>query len=246
MFGRRVFGGFGVGVSVSQPGAQPCSAPAGIAQQFAGCATPTQSCAQPLVAPAATPASGAYPAGSIARLVDTLYSDLPSGEVSYLSREARGRFRPTAQAADGSGTILSLEVGSAQTLLISDVEFYAQTPDPLFPGNQLPIEARQLAGYVTLHLLIDDRAPFDIYAELDAPVGAPNQQTIQGSVFTSLGKVIGGTDRQPHMFIRAREGQTVRLAYTVVNSPTLPIDHVGAMIRGYVVPTAIFASKTAS
>jgi len=245
MFGRRVFGGFGIGASVGRPAVQP-RAPFGADQPPSAYSTPASGV--PMLPSSTVPAADCdvSPAGSTTRLVDTLYSDLPSGEVSYLFREARARFLPIARAEDGTGTILSLQVGSAQTLLISDVEFYAQAPNPLLPGDQLAIEARQLAGYLTLHLLVDDRAPFDLYAELDAPVGTASPQSVQGSVFNSLGKVIGGAERQPHLFIRAREGQTVRLGYSVVNAPAIPVAHVGAMLRGYVVPTAIFASKTTS
>jgi hypothetical protein len=67
-----------------------------------------------------------------------------------------------------------------------------------------------------------------------------------GSAFTYFGHVFGGANRQPHLFLRAREGQTVRLAYSVVNPPAIPVATIGAVVRGYVIPSAILSAKTAS
>lgn len=181
------------------------------------------------------------------RLVDLFYSEIPTGDVNYFFREGRVAFNPSARADDGSGTIVSYRVQEAQTLVISDVEFYAQQPNPAVVGDQLAIEPRQLTGYVGVHVLVDDRSPLDLYSEIQMPAAEfAGAVPLIGSAFSWFGKVFGGADRQPHVFFRAREGQTVRLAYTVVNAPVVPVGNIGALVRGYVIPSAILAAKTAS
>lgn len=198
---------------------------------------------QPSPSPAPPPVG---PAPTSVRIVDALYGDVPGAEVTFLERDARVPFSATGLASDGSGNILSYVVPAGQTLLISDVEFYAQRPNPLIAGDQLAVDGRQLQGYLGLHFLVDDRSPTDLYADVDPPKGAVDARPVRGSVFSAFGKVIGGTDRQPRVYLRAREGQTVRLAYSVVRAPVIVVDHIGAALRGYLVPTTIFAAKTAS
>jgi hypothetical protein len=181
------------------------------------------------------------------RLSDLFYSELPTADLGFLFREARVTYLPTGRASDGTGTILSYRVPDAQTLLISDVEFYAQTPNPALPGDILTVDERKLTGFIGAQILVDDRSPFDIYTTVDMPQAEfAGAQPFLGSAFTRFGKVVGGSDRQPHFFLRAREGQTVRLAYTVVNVPVTPVGHIGAVMRGYVVPSAILTAKTSS
>lgn len=181
------------------------------------------------------------------RLVDQFYAEIPTGEISFFFREGRVPFNQFARADDGSGTILSYRVPDAQTLVISDVEFYAQRANPSIPGDQLAVEPRQVTGFVGLQVLVDDRSPLDLYTQIEMPQSEfPNTVSLVGSAFSWLGKVFGGADRQPHVLFRAREGQTVRLAYTVVNVPSVSVSNIGAVVRGYVVPSAIFAAKTAS
>jgi hypothetical protein len=242
--------------SPTTPTPTPCSAP----PSQPGCALPQpppkwpvpcppKPCAPSPPKPTPTP-PGPTPTPPSAitrtRLVDLFYSEMPTGEVSYFFREARVGFNPSGRADDGTGTILSYRVQEAQTLVISDVEFYAQRPNPAVTGDQLSIEPRQLTGFVGLHVLVDDRSPLDLYTEIQLPPAEfPGTQPFLGSAFSWFGKVFGGADRQPHVFIRAREGQTLRLAYTVVNTPNVTVGDIGALVRGYVIPSAILTAKTA-
>lgn len=198
---------------------------------------------QPSPSPSPPPTG---PAAVAVRIVDALYGDLTGSEVAFVEREARVPFSTIAALSDGSGNILSYVVPPGQTLLISDVTFHAQRPNPLLPGDQLAVDERQLEGYVALHVVVDDRSAIDRYAQIDAPTGAVDQSPLRGSIYSMLGTVIGGADRQPHAFLRAREGQTVRLGYTVVRNPVIAVDHIGASLRGYLVPSAICTAKSAS
>jgi hypothetical protein len=182
---------------------------------------------------------------SRARLVDVFFSQIPTADVNYFFRDARVSYTAGARADDGSGDILSYRVPDAQTLVISDVEFYAQEANPTLPGDQLTIEARRLTGFVGAHVLIDDRSPLDLYSLIDM-TDIAGAQNFMASAFAYFGHVFGGSNRQPHFFLRAREGQTVRLAYSVVNPPAISVDNIGAVVRGYVIPSAILAAKTAS
>jgi hypothetical protein len=198
-------------------------------------------------APATHSPHSPAPALSRSRLVDVFYSQIPTADVNYFFRDARVAFTPGARADDGSGDILSYRVPDAQTLVISDVEFYAQEPNPTVVGDQLTIDARRLTGFVGVHVLIDDRSPLDLYSAIQLPQAEfSGAHDFMGSAFAYLGHVFGGAERQPHLFLRAREGQTLRLAYTVANPPNIPVANIGAAVRGYVIPSAILAAKTAS
>jgi hypothetical protein len=198
-------------------------------------------------APASSSPLPQAPALTRARLVDLFFSEIPTSDVSYFFREGRVAYTPGASATDGSGNILSYRVPDAQTLLISDVEFYAQAPNPAVVGDQITLDPRRLTGFVGVHILVDDRSPLDLYSLIQMPQAEfSGTQDFMGSAFSYLGHVLGGAERQPHVFLRAREGQTVRLAYTVANAPTAPVTNIGAVVRGYVIPSTILAAKTAS
>jgi len=196
--------------------------------------------------PAQPPPAPSMISATSVRIVDALYSDVPTAEVTFLQREGRVPFSPNGAASDGTGNVLVYTVPQNQTLLISGVEFYAQRPNPLVAGDQLAVDPRQLAGYVALHLIVDDRAPMDLYAEIDAPKGAIDTSPLKGSIFSTLGNVVGGADGLPRQYLRARDGQTVRLAYTAVRQPVIVVDHLGALLKGYLIPSAIFDAKTSS
>jgi len=224
--------------SASAPPAPAPATPAVVAQAsplVSSVAIPA--CAAPPPAPCALPASAV-------RVVDALYSEIPGAEVGIVHREARVPFTAAARAEDGSGDILSVTVPSAQTLLISDVEFYAQGPSASIPGDQVTLDDAQLAGYVAAYLLVDNRSPLDLYSEIDAPAKTNDQRPIKASAFSKLGPVLGGSGRQPHVYLRVNAGQTVRLSFACFRSPAVAVDHIGAILRGYLVPTAILAAKT--
>jgi hypothetical protein len=198
-------------------------------------------------APATSSPLPQAPALTRSRLVDLFFSEIPTPDVSYFFREGRVAYTPGSSASDGSGNILSYRVPDAQTLLVSDVEFYAHQPNPAQPGDQLTIDPRRLTGFVGVHVLVDDRSPLDIYSLIQMPQAEfSGAQDFMGSAYSFFGHVLGGADRQPHLYLRAREGQTLRLAYTVVNAPNVPVANIGAVVRGYVIPSAILAAKTAS
>jgi len=196
--------------------------------------------------PPVTPPPATMPATAV-RVVEGLYAQVPPAEATLFQREAMVPFNLAARGADDSGTIFSFVVPSGQTLLLTDAEFSALRANPITPGDQLGVEPRQLAGYVALHLFVDERSPIDLYSEIVLPTGAaPGVDPIRGSFFSAFGSVIGGAARQPFGVLRVREGQSLRLAYTVARAPVIGVDTIGALARGFLVPTAIAAAKTAS
>jgi hypothetical protein len=233
VFGRRPFGGFGRPAAAA-PAGPAAPVPAG---PLVMPAVPREGAAVPPATPRDLAPAHCLDSPGAARLVDSFYAAIPTAEVSYLFREVRKHFAQDARAEDGSGTLLSYVVPAGQTLLISDVEFFAQA------HSQEEIEARRLAGYVSLHFLVDDRAPLDVYTEISAPQGQLGDAA-KGSGFASLGHAFGGPGRQPFVTFRAREGQTVRLAYTTLRPPDIAVDEIGAALRGYIVPSALLAAKT--
>jgi hypothetical protein len=172
-------------------------------------------------------------------LVDGFYSDLPPDEVAFLQREARVAFNANARMDETSGDILEFDVPSARTLVVTGLEFYADPQD----GGQ-PLVADALRGYIAAALLFDGRVPFDLLSTMDVPAGSPDPSGIvSGSSFTTLGRVIGPDVTGPHFVLRAREGTSVRAAYSVIRSFPLPIGHIGAILRGFVVPSALLEKK---
>ena len=49
--------------------------------------------------------------------------------------QQRVAFEPGATLQNGTGTLVTFVVPSGQTLLISEIEFYASRPNPLFTSS---------------------------------------------------------------------------------------------------------------
>src|SRR5262249_30114280 len=170
--------------------------------------------------------------------IDGFYGDLPPGEVLFVRREVRVPFASNARIDDTSGDILRLTVPAAQTLVVTGVEFYADGPDS---AGAPPPPAGSLRGSLAFAFTFDDRVPLDAYTAIDAPGATPDPTgVVRGSFFSSTGQALGGPAETWHFALRAREGMVVRAAYAVLRAPATPPGHVGAIVRGFMVPTAVF------
>src|SRR5262249_61344418 len=108
-------------------------------------------------------------------------------------------------------------------------------------GAARPRPAGSLRGSLAFAFTFDDRVPFDSYTAIEAPGATPDPSGIvRGSFFSSVGEAIGGPAETRHFALRAREGTVVRAAYAVLRAPATPPGHVGAIVRGFMVPTAVF------
>ena len=188
--------------------------------------------------PAAIPCTP-NPAQRDADLIDGFYSALLPQEATVLYREARVPFASTARL-DGTGDIVRFDVPAGQTLILTGLDFYADAPD----GSTYRFEDGDLRGYLAFALMFDGRAPFDIYSEIDIPGAPPDPSSaVRGSFFGGLGRALGRAGDSPFVTLRAREGTAVRGCYAVLRQPPLAVGHIGAIVRGFLVPSAVLDKK---
>jgi len=111
-------------------------------------------------------------------------------------------------------------VGEARFLYLDNVEFYAIS---LITGTLIP--AGQIEGFVEPVLKIGERIPMDIRVE------RRNINNTVGSYFPFLNDRVGPTEVNWNLI--ARSGESVRVSYTTVALPPVPISIFGARLRGW-------------
>ena len=177
-------------------------------------------------------------------LVDGFYSALPPEEVSFVQREARVPFSQNVRIEDGSGEVVKLEVPAGRTLLVSSLDLYADPPH----GAGTRFRAGDLRGFLAFALLFDGRSPFDLFSEIDVPTPTPTPDpgagVVRGSYFSTLGRVFGDSAEAPFVPLRAREGSCVRASYAVLRPPLVSVGHIGAILRGFLIPSALLDKKS--
>jgi hypothetical protein len=182
------------------------------------------------------------PTRRTAQLVDGFYSMLPPDEVSFLERNYRVAFNSSARIEDGSGDILQFDVPATQTFIVTGLDLYADAPD----GVAMRFRDGDLRGSLAFALLVDGRVPMDLYSSVDIPTAPPDPSgAVRGSYFSGLGRALGRAGDSPFVRLRAREGAQVRVSYAVLRQPQTPVGHVGAILRGFVLPSALLDKNSA-